>query len=85
MPSKEEIFSMVRDVLVSEFEIDFEKALSGAHLVDDLDLDSIDAIDLAVRLEQKYEQTLEEDELKSLETIGDIVNLVHGKLLAVSA
>jgi acyl carrier protein len=50
------------------------------HLVDELDLDSIDAIDLSVRLEEKTEVTFKEDDLKAIRTIADVVDFIDGRL-----
>jgi acyl carrier protein len=51
-----------------------------AHLVDDLDLDSIDAVDLAVRIEERTGLSLTEADLKSIQTIQDIVDLIDERL-----
>lgn len=80
MKSKDEILSIVRDILVREFEFEPDAIKLESHLVDELDLDSIDAIDLAVRLEQKSGHAFDEEELRALQTVGDIVDLVYGKL-----
>jgi acyl carrier protein len=78
--TKEEILSTVRGILVGEFELDPHAIQLDTHLVDGLDLDSIDAIDLAVRLEEKSGHALEEDELKAFVTVGDVVELVYAKV-----
>ena len=78
MGSKEEILGWVTEVLRREFEFAAEELLPGTRLIDDLDLDSIDAVDMAVRLEEKTGFRLAEDELKSIQTIQDVVDLIHG-------
>jgi acyl carrier protein len=55
-----------------------------AHLVDDLDLDSIDLVDLAVSLEESIGGALAEDELKSVRTVQDAVDAIHAGLVARS-
>lgn len=80
MLSKDEILSKVRAVLVDEFELREEHVVPTAHLVEDLDLDSIDAINMAVRLEEETGLAMEEQELRSLRTIQDIVDLIRRKL-----
>ncbi len=80
MTNRDEILRTVQDILVAEFELDRASVKLETHLVDELDLDSIDAIDLAVRLEEKSGHALEEEELKALETVNDIVELVFAKL-----
>ena len=56
---------------------------AGAHF-DDLDLDSIDAIDLAVKLEERVGLDLEEEQLRSLRLVQDVVDLVHTHLRATA-
>jgi acyl carrier protein len=80
MQSRDEIYAWVTGVLCREFQLEPEDLHPGTHLVDDLDLDSIDAIDLAVRLEEQTGLALAEREIKSVRTIQDIVDIVHGRL-----
>jgi len=79
MASRDEIFAWVTGVLRDEFQYDDAIQLES-HLIDDLDLDSIDAIDMTVRLEQKTGLSFKEEELKSLRTIRDVVDLIDGRL-----
>jgi len=80
MQSKDQILRWVMDTLKSEFQIGDEDLHPGAHLIDDLDLDSIDAVDLAVNVEQELGLSLTEGELKSIHTVQDVVELIHGRL-----
>ena len=75
--TRDEIFSKVRNTLVEDFEISPEQVTFEATLQDDLELDSIDAIDMAVRLQKMTGIRLEEDDLKQLKTVGDTVMLVE--------
>ena len=79
---KDEVFERVAGILVESFEIDRDEIRLDAHVVDDLDLDSIDAIDLAVGLRDATGLELSEDELKSVTILGDIIDLVTAKLPA---
>ncbi len=78
--SKEEILARVTEVLVRSFEFDSSQIYPTAHLIDDLDLDSIDAIDLAVGLEEETGLDLAEEELREIRVVQDIVDLIHRKL-----
>lgn len=80
MQSKDQILRWVMDTLKSEFQIRDEDLHPTAHLIDDLDLDSIDAVDLSVNVEQELGLTLTEAELKAIETVQDVVDLIHGRL-----
>lgn len=77
---KDEILERVSELLAKSFEIDPAAIRLDAHFVDDLDLDSIDAIDLAVGLREQTGVDLSEVELKSIRIVRDIVELLLTKL-----
>jgi acyl carrier protein len=56
------------------FELDAAKITLDAHLYNDLDIDSIDAVDLAVRLKQLTGKRLQPDVFKKVRTVGDVVD-----------
>jgi acyl carrier protein len=78
--TKSEIFARVRDILEESFELDSAAIVPQAHLVNDLDLDSIDAIDLAVGLQSEVGLDVAEEELQAIRVVEDIVNLVYSKV-----
>ena len=78
--TREQIFARVAELLAQSFDLAPEQVRLDAHLIDDLDLDSIDAIDLVVGLEEETGLDVSESELRSIRLVGDIVELVHAKL-----
>ena len=78
--SKDEVFEKLKEVLTTGFGLGREQLAPTARLVEDLDLDSLDSFDLMVRLEQETGEEIKEDELKSIQTIQDIVDVIHRKL-----
>ena len=80
MHSKDEILKWVVEILTREFGLDAANLRSETRLVEDLDLDSIDAIDMAVRIEEKTRLLLSGDDLQSIQTIQDAVDLIHARL-----
>lgn len=74
--TREEILARVRDVLCSEFDLAAATAAPGARLREDLDLDSIDAVALAARLEQETGLLLKDERLQRLRTVQDVVDVV---------
>ena len=79
--TSEEIESRIKDVLAKEFEIDVSNVGRDTTFFTDLDFDSIDAVDLFVRLQQETGKQLPVEEFKSIRTMGDVVDLV-GKYIA---
>ncbi|HEX9814735.1 MAG TPA: acyl carrier protein [Myxococcota bacterium] len=80
MHSKAEVLKWVVEILTHEFGLDAASLRPEARLEDDLDLDSIDAIDMAVRIEEKTRLVLSSDDLQSIQTIQDAVDLIHARL-----
>ena len=80
MPSKADVFERVREVLRAEFELDAGAIQPSSRLVDDLDLDSVDAVALMVRLEEETGLALPEEDLRSLATVQHVVDWVSARL-----
>ena len=73
--SNEEIFAKLKDILVSEFEIDAGDITPDATLFDDLELDSIDSIDLIQKMKEFMPEGTKIDPaiFKSVKTVQDVV------------
>lgn len=76
-PSNDDVLALLRATMAAEFGLEPDTIELSAHLIDDLDLDSIDLVDLAVSLEQERGIKLDEEELKSVRTVGDAVNAIR--------
>lgn len=76
MKTKEEVLLAIADVLVSEFELDRAKLVPEARLFEDLDLDSIDAVDLVVRLQQQTGLKVKAEDFKAIRTLGDVADVI---------
>lgn len=74
--SKDEIYERIRQTLETNFEIAPERITPEARLMEDLELDSIDAIDMAVQIQDMTNVRVEEEQLKNLRTVEDTVLLV---------
>lgn len=80
MQSREQIFEQLKAMLVDLFETDPSKIVPNARLREDLDIDSIDAIDLLLELKKKTGRKLPPDAFKSVRTVDDVVNAVYSLL-----
>ena len=76
MPDKTEIFNKVADTMAAMFELERERILPSSRLADDLDIDSIDAIDLIVELKNYVGRKIEPEYFKQTRTVQDIVNAI---------
>ena len=75
-----EIEQKIKDILVNEFECDPDRLKSDTNLFTELDLDSIDAVDLVVRLQQEIQKKVDPEDFRQIRTLGDVVAAVS-KLL----
>ena len=74
---KNEIFNEVRSMLIKLFEVEEDKIVPEANLFEDLDLDSIDAIDMVVHLQKRTGKKIAPEQFKSVRTVQDIVDAVY--------
>lgn len=78
--SPDEVLALLRRIFAREFELPADQVVPDAHLVDDLDLDSVDAVSLAARLEEETGAALEEEDLKAMDTVASVVEIVRRRL-----
>ncbi|WBS01568.1 acyl carrier protein [Pseudoduganella sp. SL102] len=76
--SGEQLQSWVIDLLAEMFELDKASLTAESNLYEDLDIDSIDAVDLAVKLKQLTGKRLQPEVFKTIRTIGDVVDALAG-------
>jgi acyl carrier protein len=74
---KTEIFARIKDYMVDLFDTPADAITPEADLQNDLDLDSIDAVDLIVKLQELTGQKIKPEEFKTVRTVGDVVNRIH--------
>ena len=75
--NREAIFIQLKDILVEMFEVEPEDVSEDAHLSDDLDIDSIDAVDLIVRLKELTGKKIAPEEFKNVRTVGDVMTAIE--------
>ncbi|PYC23665.1 acyl carrier protein [Aquipseudomonas alcaligenes] len=85
MQSREEIFATLRDALVELFELDAERVTLEANLYQDLEIDSIDAVDLIDHIKRQTGKKIAAEEFKAVRTVGDVVEAVFQVVNAAPA
>ncbi|MDA8230030.1 MAG: acyl carrier protein [Magnetospirillum sp.] len=78
--TRDEVFTKLSGYLQEMFEIPAERIAPDAKLFEDLDLDSIDAVDLVVKLQELTGKKIKPDQFKTVRTVGDVVDRVHDLL-----
>lgn len=77
MHDRDAIFSELRATLIELFELDPERITPDARLYDDLEIDSIDAIDLMDRLRRQTGRKIASERFRSVRTVSDLVDTIH--------
>ncbi len=78
MITREEIIKQTNEALKKEFEFTDEQLIPTAQLRDDLGLDSLDAVDMVVVLEQKFGVTLRQGyDLRTIVTLSDLYDFIE--------
>jgi acyl carrier protein len=74
--TREEVFSLVRDHLAEELEVDPGRIGDQTRFKEDLDADSLDLYELVMELEDRYGISISEEQASRIETVGDAVDFV---------
>ena len=82
MMSRDEVSARLSQYLTDMFEVPEHKIRPEARLYEDLDLDSIDAVDLIVKLQDLTGRKVPPAEFKTVRTVSDVVEKVHAMLHA---
>lgn len=77
MQTRDEIFATLRDAMVDLFELDAERVTLTANLYQDLEIDSIDAVDLIDHIKRQTGKKIAAEEFKSVRSVSDVVDAVY--------
>jgi acyl carrier protein len=75
--TKDEIFVKIKDILTQKFEIESEAVTPEARLYTELELDSIDAVDLLVKMKEYIPGRIDPEMFKKAVTVQDVVDVLY--------
>ena len=75
--TKDELFNKCVEILHETFDIPKERIKPESRLYEELDIDSIDAVDLIVRMKPMVGKRMQPDVFKSVRTVGDVVDALY--------
>lgn len=81
---KEDVFDTLKSTLVEQFELEPATITPEASLQEDLDLDSIDAVDMIIKLQELTGCKISPEDFKEVRTVGDVQRVIE-RLLAERA
>ncbi len=65
-------------ILAEQLDMDASELTDDKSFLDDLDMDSLDMVEMTVELEQELDVSFEQEQLAEVKTIGDLVKLIEG-------
>ena len=82
MQTRDEVLEQIKSALVDLFEIEPDRITPSARLNEDLEIDSIDAVDLMDRLRRQTGRKIAAENFRSVRTVDDLVAAVHALVQA---
>jgi acyl carrier protein len=77
MKNREDILQFIKQIMLEMFEIEEQLITLNARLREDLDFDSIDAVDMIVKLKEVTGKAVQPEDFKNAKTINDVVEAVY--------
>lgn len=75
----QDVADALREIMAARLGLTAEQIVPEARLVEDLGLDSLDAVELAIAVERKFDIEVPEEELTKLKTVADMLALVESR------
>ena len=78
--TREEVVGIINTFLIDEFELSAEQVVPDAQLKDDLGLESLDFVDIAVVIEKEFGFKVKGEEMVGVRTINDLYDYIFAKV-----
>lgn len=72
-------FEEVKTVIAEELEVEESQISMESHIVDDLGADSLDVVELIMRLEERFDIEIPDEDAEKIQTVGDAVKFIEAK------
>lgn len=66
------MFEEIKELIAKQFKVDKAKLTRETNIISDIGADSLDVVDLLMKLEEKYKITIKDEELERIKTVGDL-------------
>jgi acyl carrier protein len=73
-------YEKIKEIVVDKLGVDAAKVTKEASFIDDLGADSLDTVELIMKMEEEFELEIPDEEAESLKTVGDVVSYLESKV-----
>lgn len=80
MHTRDGIYNYLKNILIENFEVEPDDITPSSKLYEELDIDSIDAVDMVVQLKKFTKRRMQPADFKDVRTVDDVVNAVYALL-----
>ena len=74
-----DVLERVKKIVVENLDVESDKVVESASFIDDLGADSLDLVELVMKLEEEFDVSVDESELENITTVGEAYELVMSK------
>ena len=74
------VFEKLKEVLVEEIGVSPEEVTMDSNMVTDIEADSLDIVQLLIKMEKEYGFKFSDEEMKNVKTVGDVVRYIEEKI-----
>ena len=74
------VFEAIREIISSKIQVDADKITQETSLMKDLEADSLDAVEIIMGIEEKFDIEIPDSAAEAFENVGDIVRYVESKI-----
>ncbi|HHY52172.1 MAG TPA: acyl carrier protein [Clostridiales bacterium] len=71
------VFEKVREILADQLDLDEGSITMDSFIVEDLGADSLDVVDIVMRLEEEFDIEVPDEEIENMKTVGDIIHFLE--------
>ena len=79
--SKDEVVVKVNDFLIDEFELEEDQLVPNAKMKEDLDIESLDFVDIAVIIEKEFGLKIQAEEMTKIKKLDDLYNYIFERVI----
>jgi len=74
------VFEAIREIISSKIQVDADKITQETSLMKDLEADSLDAVEIIMGIEERFDIEIPDSAAEAFENVGDIVRYVESKI-----